>query len=72
MAQWFPEGLTIGIKQPYLKISFGGFAWMRNDNSKNIVLKSGEILGNQINFSTLDSIEFKEKGNMFFKNGDFI
>ena len=35
----YPEGLKIGIKQPYLKLSLGGNLALRNDNKENIILE---------------------------------
>lgn len=35
----FPKGTLIGIKNPYLSISFSGYLSLRNDNPENIILR---------------------------------
>ena len=35
----FPKGIEIGIKQPYLKLSYSGVVSLRNDNPQNIIIK---------------------------------
>lgn len=37
LVKTFPEGTRIGIKQPYLKLSFSGTLYLRNDNPENII-----------------------------------
>lgn len=34
-----PEGTTIGIKQPFLKLSFGGGLSLRCDNASNLIIR---------------------------------
>jgi hypothetical protein len=37
--KYFPIGTMIGIKQPYLKISYYGNLSLRNDNPENIMFE---------------------------------
>jgi len=62
MLKVFPVGLTVGIKNPYLKLSGSGTFAMRNDNPENIVFKEEAGVENQ---------KLKELGNAFFKLGKF-
>ena len=38
----FCNDMTIGIKQPYMKVSYNGILTLRNDNPKNLILKFPE------------------------------
>ena len=35
----YPIGMEIGIKQPYLSLSYTGVISLRNDNPENIMFK---------------------------------
>jgi hypothetical protein len=59
LEQIFPIGTEIGIKQPYLLLSYTGTFSLRNDNPCNIILKSGDILGMSESLVTL--FELKER-----------
>ena len=54
----FPIGMQMGIKQPYMKISFSGKLSLRNDNSANVIFLTS-------------AAELKEKGNAYFKQSKF-
>ena len=40
----FPVGITIGIKQPFKKLTYGGCIQLRNDNPQNIVFIKTKVL----------------------------
>ena len=67
--QAFPIGMKFGLKQPYLKISESGQVALRNDNPGNFVLWTG--MPQNDSKTENPALISKEKGNEFFKNGDF-
>jgi hypothetical protein len=70
----YPEGLIMGIKQPFMTISYEGNIILRNDNSSNITFKPLEsiVLQNNINFNLLDHFQhLKENAYKFFRKGSF-
>ena len=40
----FPYGTILGVKNPYMKRSFGGNLLLRNDNKENIFIKSKPLI----------------------------
>ena len=66
----YPEGLKIGIKQPYLKLSLGGNLALRNDYKNNIILEYPDKLDDK-NKTALEekrsNLEYKKRGNWFCK-----
>ena len=62
----FPEGTRIGIKQPYLKLSFSGTLYLRNDNPENII-----FLPNVNTPLSAEATEVKNKALVKLKN-DFL
>ena len=57
----------IGIKQPYLKLSFSGELMLRNDNPKNVLTESERIHIALLKGATPTAINLKEAGNQYFK-----
>jgi len=71
----FPKGIEIGIKQPYLLITYEGIFTMRNDNPQNIVFKpTSPIL--TLSLNDLENVGIVEdlikKGNRFLDKEDYI
>ena len=59
----FPKGITIGLKNPYMKISNAGTINLRNDNPQNIVFKEEK---------KDDALILKELGNKLFSEKKFV
>jgi hypothetical protein len=67
----FPPGMRIGIKQPYMKITYSGILQLRNDNPANVILgevKRSSGLGGGL---IITPEVTKNKGNFFFKHGEY-
>ena len=61
--------MEIGIKQPYLKISFCGHYVIRNENPSNIVFKTDGMVGSP--GTQMDSQELRDKGYDHFTKGEY-
>ena len=64
----FPKGMSIGIKQPYMKLTYDGIRILRNDNAKNFVLDSGKKDKKDL----LDFNKLKNKGMQLYANGEYF
>ena len=61
--------MVIGVKNPYLKVSFNGKISLRNDNPENIIFKKDN---HGIPSSLSPSFdELKERGNIYYINGEY-
>lgn len=58
----FPKEITIGIKNPYMRLWRDGISALRNDNPLNIVFKEDE---------QYDPLILKDLGNKFFAEKKF-
>lgn len=58
--------MVLGVKNPYLKVSFNGKISLRNDNPENIIFE-GEVPANQLNSQARVNLELKNRGNEYFK-----
>ena len=68
----YPEGLRIGIKQPYLKLSLGGNLALRNDNKENIILEYPEKQNKkELIEEKWSCLEYKKRGNWFCKQEQY-
>lgn len=62
----YPNNMVIGVKNPYLKVSFNGKISLRNDNPENIIFE-GEVPANQLIIKARINLELKNRGNEYFK-----
>ena len=71
----FPKGIEIGIKQPYLLITYEGIFTMRNDNPQNIVINS-RLPNFDLSVTNPDNLgiieDLLKKGNKFLEKEDYI
>ena len=62
----FPVGIIIGIKNPYMKISFTGSYQLRNDNPQNIILDRSDIkLEFDLKHYQIENRDFTAGDNIF-------
>ena len=52
----FPAGMRIGIKQPYLKLSYNGVILLINDNPQNVVFEGLAIDGSPTSIRSFDEL----------------
>ena len=71
LIQLFPVGMIIGIKQPYLSLSYTGVVSLRNDNPENIMFKIEHRVRGSVP-TGLYSEKYKNIGNAFFKKQEFL
>ena len=64
LEKFFPKGVEIGVKNPYLKVTQAGTINLRNDNPCNVVFQEKK--------KKVDPNLLKDLGNKFFQMGKFV